>query len=112
MHKNIPPAITSLSLGHIRKLLKAYVASRVDSQSPGTWQLSTRLAGRVGHETQNEWWFLTGFLVTLTLAGCASAPPERVLSTKVPTYASLPNGYNPMNPDQVSPMYDRGGVRG
>jgi predicted acylesterase/phospholipase RssA len=28
-----------------------------------------------------------------------------MLSTKVPTYAALPNGHNPMNPDQVSPMY-------
>ena len=49
--------------------------------------------------------FLTGFVVTLTLAGCASAPPERVLSTKEPKYASLANGHNPMSPDQISPMY-------
>ena len=48
---------------------------------------------------------LTGLLVTLTLAGCASTPPERVLSTKEPTYAALPNGYNPMSPDQLAPMY-------
>ena len=50
--------------------------------------------------------FLAGFLVTSTLAGCASTPPpERVLSVKSPTYASLPNGHDPMNPDQPSPMY-------
>jgi hypothetical protein len=49
--------------------------------------------------------FLTGFVVTLTLAGCASAPPERALSTKEPKYASLANGHNPMDPEQVSPMY-------
>ena len=48
---------------------------------------------------------LTGILVTLTLAGCASAPPNRVLSTKAPVYASLPNGNDPLSPDQVSPMY-------
>ena len=47
---------------------------------------------------------MAGFLATLILAGCASSP-ERVLSQKVPTYAALPNGNNPMNPDQVSPMY-------
>ena len=49
--------------------------------------------------------FLTGFVVTLTLAGCASAPPERALSTKEPKYASLANGHSPMDPEQVSPMY-------
>ena len=48
---------------------------------------------------------LTGCLVMLTLAGCASAPQQRVLSEKAPTYAALPNGYNPLSPDQVSPMY-------
>ena len=55
---------------------------------------------------------LTGFVLTLNLAGCASTPPERVLSTKVPTYASLPNGYNPLNPDQLSPMYATTTARG
>ena len=48
--------------------------------------------------------FLTGFVVTLTLAGCASAPPERALSTKEPKYASLANGHNPMDPEQISAM--------
>ncbi len=49
--------------------------------------------------------FLTGFLVTLTLAGCVSTPPQRELSTKEPIYAALPNGHNPMRPDQLSPVY-------
>jgi predicted acylesterase/phospholipase RssA len=49
--------------------------------------------------------FLTGLLVTLTLAGCATTPPERALSTKEPAYAALPNGHDPMNPDRISPMY-------
>jgi len=48
---------------------------------------------------------LTGFLATLALAGCASTPPDRALSTREPAYASLPNGHNPMNPDQLSSMY-------
>jgi Patatin-like phospholipase len=45
-----------------------------------------------------------GLVVALLLAGCAS-PPERVLSKKAPSYASLPNGHDPLNPDQVSPYY-------
>jgi len=43
-------------------------------------------------------------VVALLLAGCAS-PPERVLSQKAPSYAALPNGHDPLNPDQVSPLY-------
>ena len=35
--------------------------------------------------------FLAGVVGALLLAGCAS-PPERVLSQKPPTYATLPNG--------------------
>jgi len=42
--------------------------------------------------------------VLLLLVGCAS-PPERELSTKAPVYAALPDGYNPLNPDQLSPTY-------
>jgi predicted acylesterase/phospholipase RssA len=38
------------------------------------------------------------------LAGCASAP-ERALSEKAPSYAALPNGHDPLNPDQLSPFY-------
>jgi hypothetical protein len=43
-------------------------------------------------------------LVTLIVAGCASSP-ERELSKKAPTYAALPNGHDPLNPGQLSPMY-------
>jgi hypothetical protein len=49
--------------------------------------------------------FLRGLLIPLILVGCSTAPPERVLSTKVPMYAALPNGNNPLSPDQVSPMF-------
>jgi predicted acylesterase/phospholipase RssA len=38
------------------------------------------------------------------LAACAS-PPERVLSSYAPLYATLPNGYEPLNPTQPSPIY-------
>src|SRR5499427_11137164 len=44
-------------------------------------------------------------LLTLSLlAGCASSPP-RVLSSSAPPYATLPNGYEPLNPTQPSPIY-------
>jgi len=45
-----------------------------------------------------------GVVTALLLAGCASHP-ERVLSQKAPAYASLPNGYDPLNPGQLSPLY-------
>jgi predicted acylesterase/phospholipase RssA len=48
---------------------------------------------------------LTGFLAVLLLAGCASSPPERALSEKVPSFAALPNGYDPLNPTQPSALY-------
>ena len=47
---------------------------------------------------------LTSILVMLLLAGCASSP-ERELSQKAPTYAALPNGYDPLNPSRLAPMY-------
>ena len=103
MTKNIQSAIAPLSLGHIKKLLKAYGTCReesrpaLDTHRSGWWrELSMRHNTRV---------LLTGFVLTLTLAGCASTPPERVLSTKVPKYAALANGHNPMDPSQLSPMY-------
>jgi predicted acylesterase/phospholipase RssA len=45
-----------------------------------------------------------GFLALLLLAACAS-PPERILSSTAPSYATLPNGYDPLNPTQPSPIY-------
>ena len=47
---------------------------------------------------------LTSILVMLILAGCASSP-ERELSQKAPMYAALPNGYDPLNPSRLAPMY-------
>ena len=38
------------------------------------------------------------------VSACASAPPERTLSTEVSRYASLPNGHDPVNPAQFRPM--------
>jgi hypothetical protein len=43
-------------------------------------------------------------LASLLLPACASSPP-RVLSSIAPSYATLPNGYEPLNPTRVSPMY-------
>lgn len=47
---------------------------------------------------------LASVVVALILAGCAS-PPERVLSIRAPLYAALPNGHQPLHPDQLSPLY-------
>ena len=44
------------------------------------------------------------FLALLLLAACAS-PPERTLSLHAPLYATLPNGYEPLDPTQPSSMY-------
>jgi len=45
-----------------------------------------------------------GFLALLLLAACAS-PPERTLSLHAPLYASLPNGYEPLDPTKPSSIY-------
>jgi hypothetical protein len=50
------------------------------------------------------WIILAGVVVALVLTGCVSAP-ERKLSEKVPPYATLPNGYDPLHPDQLSGVY-------
>src|SRR5258705_7144302 len=51
-----------------------------------------------------KWIILSGVVAALLLAGCAS-PPERALSQKPAAYATLPNGYDPLKPDQFSPIY-------
>ncbi len=43
-------------------------------------------------------------LPLLLLAACASSP-ERGLSSKAPSYATLPNGHEPLDPTQPSPIY-------
>ena len=60
-----------------------------------------RLTGSMGHRTLVVF---QGVLVSLLLAACAS-PPVRVLSSNAPLYATLPNGYEPLNPAQLSPIY-------
>ena len=42
--------------------------------------------------------------LTLVLVGCASSPPERTLSQAPATYATLPNGNDPLQPEQRSPL--------
>ena len=44
-------------------------------------------------------------LLTLFLVGCASSPPHRSLSQLPASYATLPNGNDPLQPDQPSPLY-------
>ena len=46
-----------------------------------------------------------GMLAALLLVGCASEPPQRTLSRVPAAYAALPNGNDPLNPDQPSPVY-------
>jgi hypothetical protein len=48
--------------------------------------------------------FLSGIWTVVLLVGCAS-PPERVLSEKAPLYATLPNGFDPLNPTQPAAIY-------
>ena len=47
---------------------------------------------------------LTGSIIVLLLAGCVSTS-KRVLSQQAAHYATLPNGYDPLNPSQLSPLY-------
>lgn len=47
---------------------------------------------------------LTGVMVALVVAGCSSVP-ERELSLRPASYAALPNGHDPLNPDRLSPAY-------
>jgi len=85
------------------KSLKACEISGRDNHRPGPgsnlsdWRRGPEMRCRMPV-------FLAGLLAALILTSCASVP-ERVLSTKEPTYASLPNGRNPINPDQLSAMY-------
>jgi predicted acylesterase/phospholipase RssA len=44
------------------------------------------------------------FLALLLLAACSS-PSQRTLSLHAPLYATLPNGYEPLNPTQPSSMF-------
>lgn len=45
-----------------------------------------------------------GLLALLFLAACAS-PANRELSSNAPSYAALPNGYEPLDPTTPSPIY-------
>ena len=44
------------------------------------------------------------FIAVVLLAACSS-PPQRTLSLHAPLYATLPNGYQPLNPTQPSSMF-------
>lgn len=43
-------------------------------------------------------------VVLLLVAGCTSTP-QRILSDREPAYATLPNGFEPLNPTQPSAIY-------
>jgi len=64
--------------------------------------LFCRLAGSTGHK---KFVVLQSILALLLLTACASSPPPRVLSLIAPSSATLPNGYEPLNPTRPSPIY-------
>jgi len=51
-----------------------------------------------------------GLMMTLVLAGCTT-PPERTLSKQAAMYATLPNGFDPLNPDQPSTIYGEAALK-
>jgi Patatin-like phospholipase len=63
--------------------------------------LFCRFAGSMGHK---KFVVLQSMLALSLLTACASSPP-RALSSIGPSYATLPNGYEPLNPTQLSPIY-------
>ena len=44
-------------------------------------------------------------LLALSLLAACATPPERTLSLHAPLYATLPNGYQPLDPTQTSSMF-------
>ena len=104
MRKCIQTAIGPFSPRHIKNLLKTYRPWQENVSRPKTDSNLESLLGRLRVKRRGKV-LLTGSLLTLVLAGCASTPPERVLSTESPTYAMLPNGHDPINPEQLSSMY-------
>ena len=44
-------------------------------------------------------------LLALSLLAACATPPERTLSLHAPLYATLPNGYQPLDPTQPSSMF-------
>ncbi len=57
---------------------------------------------------------LLGTLAALILVGCTT-PPPRELSRELPRHVSLPNGHNPLHPEQLMPQSmpaDADGVEG
>ncbi len=99
MNKDIQPAITLLNLGHMIKLLKTFGVSREDTNRQGVLDLNRRTMV-----------VLTGLLVTLTMAGCTSAP-KRVLFEKAPTYARVAEWIQSIEPRPGFTHVRRGGVR-
>ena len=60
--------------------------------------LFSRIAGSIGRK---KFVVLQSILALLLLTACASSP-ARVLSSIAPSYATLPNAYEPLNPDRKS----------
>ncbi|TDQ82025.1 patatin-like phospholipase [Dongia mobilis] len=44
-------------------------------------------------------------LLALSLLAACASPPERTLSLQAPAYATLPNGFEPLDPTRISHLY-------
>jgi len=66
------------------------------------FRLLCRVVGSMGYK---KFVAVQSIPALLLLTACASSPPPRVLSTIAPSFATLPNGYQPLNPTQLSPLY-------
>src|SRR5262245_7559982 len=52
-----------------------------------------------------KWFGVFHAVLALSLLAACSAPPERTLSVHEPSYATLPNGHDPLKPTQLSSLY-------
>ena len=52
----------------------------------------------------NRLFVCLGLVMTLVLVGCATSP-ERILSKQAARYATLPNGFDPLNPEQPTTIF-------
>ena len=78
--------------------------TRFEVLDAGPITLCGRAADAVGLRRAQPRLRFQSVVAVLFLAGCASAP-ERVLSDKAPAYATLTNGFEPLNPTQLSALY-------
>lgn len=52
-----------------------------------------------------KWVGIVSGILALSLLSACGSPPARTLSLNEPLYATLPNGFDPLKPTQLSPIY-------